>query len=243
MVCSLPRYFSDAFLYTFQAEKAKIRGNEAKYLEQFLATEEKYASFEKLQKSDLSLTSEQFTRAETISNRIETEIDRKAFCDQILKNINDSANVRFEPSKTGQSFSTEKQATRIYDKIVVSTLICDFGNVVVNSVKKKTLKLFNTGALPADIVFDSKAYKSQGYTITPEKIMKMPPEGSASIVISYQAKKNSRFGLQVTSVPLEVKNGPKYTLELRANVTIPEITLETLEVNPDVIDFQNVIIG
>ena len=127
---------------------------------------------------------------------------------------------------------------RIYDKIVVSTLICDFGNVVVNSVKKKTIKLFNTGTLPADIVFDTKAYKQQGYTITPEKIMKMPPEGAASIVISYQAKKNSKFGLNVTNVPTEVKNGPKYLLELRANVTIPEITIESnITQESEAIDF------
>ena len=161
--------------------------------------------------------------------------------------------MRFEPNKTGQSFSTqEKQSLRIYDKIVVSTLICDFGNVVVNSVKKKTVKLFNTGTLPADIVFDAKAYKQQAYTITPEKIMKLPPDGAASIVISYQAKKNSKFGLNVTQVPLEVKNGPKYTLELRANVTIPEITVESnqplasdqsFSMSADTIDFQNVVIG
>ncbi len=47
LVCTLPRYFSDAFLAAFTSEKAKIRGNEAKFLEQFLSQEEKYASFDK----------------------------------------------------------------------------------------------------------------------------------------------------------------------------------------------------
>jgi hydrocephalus-inducing protein len=40
---------------------------------------------------------------------------------------------------------------------------------------------------------------------------------------------------------LEIKNGPRYNLELRANITIPEITIENLQ--SDLIDFQNVIIG
>ena len=36
LVCTLPRYFSDPFLAAFAAEKSKIRGNEAKFLEQYL---------------------------------------------------------------------------------------------------------------------------------------------------------------------------------------------------------------
>jgi hypothetical protein len=39
----------------------------------------------------------------------------------------------------------------------------------------------------------------------------------------------------MTVVPIEIKNGPKYNLELRANITIPEITIENL--NTDLIDF------
>jgi hypothetical protein len=32
-VCTLPRYFSDAFMNAFHQEKTKIRGNEAKFLD------------------------------------------------------------------------------------------------------------------------------------------------------------------------------------------------------------------
>ena len=158
----------------------------------------------------------------------------------IVKNINELNQPKFDPNVTLQS-STDKQTFKIFEKIVVSTLICDFGNVVINSLKKKVIKISNTGQLPADLSFDTKAYKAAGFQITPEKITKLPPDQSAQIVISYQAKKNSKFGQQMTVVPIEIKNGPKYNLELRANITIPEITIENL--NTDLIDFQNVIIG
>ena len=39
----------------------------------------------------------------------------------------------------------------------------------------------------------------------------------------------------MTIVHMEIKNGPRYNLELRANITIPEITIENL--NSDLIDF------
>jgi hypothetical protein len=35
-----------------------------------------------------------------------------------------------------------------------------------------------------------------------------------------------KFGVSKTILPLEVKGGPKYMIELKANITIPEITLE-----------------
>ncbi len=47
-----------------------------------------------------------------------------------------------------------------------------------------------------------------------------------------------KFGKTKTSVPIEVKNGAKYILELMANITIPEITIENVE---DVIDFGKVL--
>ena len=37
LVCTLPRYFSDSFLGVFNQEKSKIRGNDAKFLEQYIA--------------------------------------------------------------------------------------------------------------------------------------------------------------------------------------------------------------
>ena len=113
--------------------------------------------------------------------------------------------------------------------------------MVINSLKKKVIKVTNTGQLPADISFDEKAYKLAGFQITPPKVSKIPPDGQQTFTITYQAKKNSKFGQQMTIVPMEIKNGPRYNLELRANITIPEITIENL--NSDLIDFQNVIIG
>jgi hypothetical protein len=59
--------------------------------------------------------------------------------------------------------------------------------------------------------------------------------------ITYQTKKSMKFGVSRTVLPIEVKGGPKYQLELKANITIPEITLETN--SGDCVDFENVLIG
>ena len=50
-----------------------------------------------------------------------------------------------------------------------------------------------------------------------------------------------KFGKTYTQLPLEVKNGAKYNIELLANITIPEIFLEN--VVDDIVDFQKVLCG
>ena len=72
--------------------------------------------------------------------------------------------------------SNDKSSFKIFERIVVSTLVCDFGNIVINSFKKKVIQITNTGQLPADISYDTKVYKQAGYQIVPEKIVKLPPD-------------------------------------------------------------------
>jgi len=64
------------------------------------------------------------------------------------------------------------------------------------------------------------------------------PGDEMTITVSYQAKKNMKFGKTKTQVPIEIKNGAKYMLELLANITIPEITIENMD---DIIDFGKVL--
>jgi hypothetical protein len=48
------------------------------------------------------------------------------------------------------------------------------------------------------------------------------------------------FGRTKTVVPMEVKKGSKYFIELHANITIPQIKFENII---DTIDFGRVLIG
>jgi hydrocephalus-inducing protein len=49
-----------------------------------------------------------------------------------------------------------------------------------------------------------------------------------------------KFGKSKTIVPIEVKNGARYNLELIANITIPEIMIEKFG---EILDFGKVICG
>ena len=58
-------------------------------------------------------------------------------------------------------------------------------------------------------------------------------------MVSYSSKNRKNFiGKNKTIVPLEIKNGPKYSLELINNLTFPEISVENEE-----IDFGRVLVN
>lgn len=42
------------------------------------------------------------------------------------------------------------------ENIVIASYVCDFGNVVVGSTKKKTFRLTNVGRIPVTFNFDKK---------------------------------------------------------------------------------------
>ena len=68
-----------------------------------------------------------------------------------------------------QFASTE---TKLYEKIVLATYVCDFENVVINMQKKKVFKILNSGMQSIDYSFDNKNFRNAGYVITPERVQK-----------------------------------------------------------------------
>lgn len=86
---------------------------------------------------------------------------------------------------------------------------------------------------------DTRAARAAGYTL-PERPPKVMPGGDLMVKISYTAKNKMKYGKSRCIVPIEIRNGAHYNLELISNITIPEITLENIE---DCVDFGKVLCG
>ena len=61
-------------------------------------------------------------------------------------------------------------------------------------------------------------------------------------MVTLSTKKNSKFGKFKATVPLEVKNGAKYKLELSSNLTIPDIVVDGVS-EGGIYDFGKVLCG
>ena len=127
---------------------------------------------------------------------------------------------------------------KVYDKIILASYTCDLENIVLGASKKKTFKIKNVGTAPVAFSFDQKVYRILNITIVPDRVPRLAPGESVSITLTYQTKKNHKFGRNRMSIPIDVKGGPRYHVDVLSNITIPEITIPS-----DIIDFEKVIIG
>ena len=130
---------------------------------------------------------------------------------------------------------------KFYEKLFMTSWSCDFGNIIIGTSQKKTFKIKNSGTLLLDLLFDTKNSKPMNYTISPENVSKMAPGEEAQVTITLSTKKNMKYGKSKVIVPVEIKNGPQYCLELLCNITIPELIIEG--VNDNVINFGKVVCG
>lgn len=125
-----------------------------------------------------------------------------------------------------------------FENIVISTYVCDFGNVVVGQTKKKSFRLTNVGRIPITFNFDKKLLNQAGIVIEPDKAQKITPNSSVLFNIVYTTRKNARFGKIKYSVPIDIKSGPSYMIDFVANLTIPELAMSS-----DNLDFEKVCVN
>jgi len=117
------------------------------------------------------------------------------------------------------------------ESICIASYLCDFGDVVVGSTKRKSFRLTNVGRIPVTFNFDKKLLGQAGIAIEPDKVQKVLPNASALFTVVYATRKNAKYGRQRFVVPIDVKGGPSYQIEFGANLTIPELAMssETLD--------------
>jgi hypothetical protein len=124
------------------------------------------------------------------------------------------------------------------DNITIATYSCDFGNVVVGATKKKSFRFTNVGRLPINFSFDKKILGNYGISIEPDKVQKLAPNQSVLFNVVYATRKNAKFGKVKSLVPIDIKQGPSVAIEFVANLTIPELTMST-----DNLDFLKVCVN
>ena len=146
----------------------------------------------------------------------------------------DAANLE-KPSTATSTASSKKKK----DAFVIARHVSNFGHVILGQTRKRTFKITNTSALgQLSWVFDKNILAGTGFSLEPEKVVRLPENQSVSFNVTFSAKKNFALGEREVIVPLDVKNGPSMIIILRAIVTVPELT-----VSQDHVDFGPVWVG
>jgi len=109
---------------------------------------------------------------------------------------------------------------------VVAWHACDFGNVVSGVTRKRVFRVTNTSSSGAlSWVFDKHILDETGFALEPEKVVRLPEGESVQFTITFNAKKSIALGPKEVLLPLDLKHGPSTVVVLKANVTVPEVSL------------------
>jgi hypothetical protein len=178
---------------------------------------------------------------------IETEADRLYYMRYLLM---EEAAAALPPKPIDEQEEEEEEEGEIVvidgrpvkikplPKFILARNSCDFGHIVAGAHKQKKFKLTNTGPLPISFGIDKKLSLARGFTIEPERVVRLPEGESVEFTILFQATKNLPLGVSQVDMPILQKNGPPVNIKLRANVTVPEVAISSAEM-----DFGRIIVG
>jgi hydrocephalus-inducing protein len=238
-----------------RCEKTKklLEKGKVKYDAKFANTEAKQIQVNK-GKQDKALI-------EVDNMEIEAEADRLYLCERLLEQeeiLQAKTAIKFNDTvKDNSMVATKKGKTSPVkspgadlensgdimaeddDKIIVSNYMCDFGNIVVGQSKSKKFRMTNCGKNSLTFSFDTRILQQIGLSIDPAKPPKQfVPNSSMEFSVKYTTRKNAKQTKVRHLVPIHLSYGPSYTVEFVANLTIPELSLST-----DNVEFNKVCVG
>lgn len=204
-------------------------------------------------KRPVATTARKKKAKETSQILTELEMNRLVFCDiykaAMKKALADkAAGILVAPPKTQDSKNgmgksrqkgSESEMLVNIEELVAGTYVCEFGNVVCGTSRKKTFKIVNAStAGPISWLFDSKVINARGFSVEPQKVEKLPEGGSVDVTVKYLARQKQKPGRVTCTMPIIMKGAPSVNILLSSKVCMPEIELST-----DLIEFGQVFMG
>jgi hydrocephalus-inducing protein len=108
---------------------------------------------------------------------------------------------------------------------------CYFGNVIRNTAKKRSFKLFNKSSGTMAFSLDRTPLSGTGFTLEVEKTKLLLGE-SVEFTVTFQMKGPSvEISTLSVTLPICIINGPTILLTLKADVTVPDLSVSTKAVS------------
>ena len=187
----------------------------------------------------------------------EAEADRIVLCNKILdmlvavqakkmqQTLTPVATFQSKALKTQSGFGDDKAKLVEKGGILVGEYCLDFGNLVLNMNKRRTFRLTNVGKSQVTFNFEKKYYAASGHaelTLDPDRVNKLAPGETKTFNVQFTSIKSGSskavYGEIKIPVEIDIRGGPKYRIEFKANLTIPELSIST-----DTVDFGRVLVG
>ena len=179
-----------------------------------------------------------FAKTETKSEKPQTPVPKLSLAGAVVEAPSKNAMLRAKPIEEENEGGLLTVRSQFTPDFILAKYVCDFGHVVAGTVRKKKFSVTNTGYLPVTFTIDSGGAGSKGFHLDPEKVKNVPEGEEIPFKVTFKSKK-TRLGPICVEVPVFLKDGPAIVIILKANVTIPDVSI-----HPDNgIDFGTVLLG
>ncbi|KAJ3206444.1 hypothetical protein HDU82_004517 [Entophlyctis luteolus] len=157
----------------------------------------------------------------------------KQKCQVVAKNKHIGSIILF--SKSLQKSKDKKTSNSIFEasEVVLAKYLCNFGNVIKNTMKKKSFKLTNRSSHAISFQLDKSAMLGTGFSIEPDRVKLLPGKPhyeSVEFQVTFHARTQS-IGVVQLDLPILVQGGPTTILTLQAEITLPDLQLSTNDVD------------
>eukprot|EP00756_Hemistasia_phaeocysticola_P037141 Hpha_TRINITY_DN16680_c2_g2::TRINITY_DN16680_c2_g2_i1::g.182314::m.182314/K17570/HYDIN; hydrocephalus-inducing protein len=195
--------------------------------------------FLRVKQTNLGNTTRARSNDETAREKMNAEVDSEVERLYFTRLIQSGALEQDTEIVSASASSTETPYLPVQRKMptgevkqVVSCYTVDFGAVVKGEARKKTVRVTNISHGPLVFAFDRKGLMQTGVSITPDKQTKLvghPAYGEQTLEIQLLTKgdqvKEIGFGDFRLTVPVDVKGGPLVTLEIKAFIMVPQLSV------------------
>ncbi|KAJ3184326.1 hypothetical protein HK101_009853, partial [Irineochytrium annulatum] len=150
--------------------------------------------------------------------------------------------LMFKSSQSQKLMKDKRASNSIVEssEVKLATFICNFGNVIRNTNRKKTFRLTNRSLHPISFLLDKSILTGTGFSIEPDRVKLLPGHPyyeSIEFQVSFTAR-SQNIGTVHIELPINILGGPTTTLLLRADVTLPDLSVSSNE-----IDFGEIVCG
>ncbi|KAJ3408149.1 hypothetical protein HDU80_006663 [Chytriomyces hyalinus] len=201
--------------------------------------------------SDVKVDEKAEAELEAKAERIILKEKTSKFLSEIAEDVKQTSTGFSKSKAIGSAILLAKSLQKSKDKrsvntisetseVVLSKYVCNFGNVIRNTVKKKSFKLTNRSVNAVTFQLDKSVLMGTGFSIEPDRVKLLPGKPhyeSVDFQVTFQARSQT-IGVFQIDLPINVLGGPTIILTLQADVTLPDLQLSTTE-----IDFGEVMCG
>lgn len=196
--------------------------NDHKNTEQMLIGFEKLVDFMELDDNDVVQVEKEIVTS-YVKNNIDYISSSKKIDDGIFKSSRvDSKTLvqrtvtRIEEVSRGGTLKD----FRFGEDLVLGVYFIGLGNIIAGTKTSRTIRVRNIGSTNASYNIDVKMLKNIGISLTNPKVSKFAHSSNniVEMVLTYSTKRSMRSGSVCFKIPMVIDNGPKYIIEVNANI-------------------------